>query len=89
MNYAEFAGPGYYRIAVQGRIDATLCRRLGAMRVVGPAPVDGQPVAILEGSVSDQAELSGILNALYEFHYPLLSVNRLVDGPPSTCGVKA
>jgi hypothetical protein len=29
----------------------------------------------------DQAELVGVLNTLYELHLPLLSVERIEDGP--------
>jgi hypothetical protein len=31
----------------------------------------------LEGELSDQAALAGVLNTLYELHLTLLSVNRL------------
>ena len=34
-------------------------------------------MTVLQGRVRDQAELSGILNALYELHLPLLKVEYL------------
>ncbi len=37
----------------------------------------GSLVTILEGELSDQAALAGVLNTLYELHLPLLSVKRL------------
>jgi hypothetical protein len=36
---------------------------------------------MLQGKVADQAELSGILNSLYELHYPLLSLQYLGKKP--------
>jgi len=38
---------------------------------------------ILQGPVSDQSELSGILNTLYELHLPLISVQYLGDAGSS------
>ena len=35
------------------------------------------PVAILEGKLSDQAALAGVVNQLYELHLPILLVRRL------------
>jgi hypothetical protein len=37
---------------------------------------------MLQGPVADQAELSGILNSLYELHYALLSLQYLGKKPP-------
>jgi hypothetical protein len=34
-------------------------------------------LAVLEGAVMDQTELSGVLNSLYEMHLPLVSVTLL------------
>jgi hypothetical protein len=39
-------------------------------------------VATLVGRLKDQAELSGVLNTLYEMHLPLLSVEILSDEEP-------
>ncbi len=73
----RFAGPGHYKIVAQGRLSPAMSDRFGSMRVVAaPAGVDAS-VAVLEGRVSDQAELSGILNTLFELHFSLLSVSCL------------
>jgi hypothetical protein len=34
----------------------------------------GSPITILEGELSDQAALAGVLNSLYELHHIVLSV---------------
>lgn len=41
-------------------------------------PPDQAPVTTLNGQVSDQAELMGVLNSLYELRLPLLFV-ELID----------
>jgi hypothetical protein len=43
------------------------------------APAEAGDVTVLQGRVSDQAALSGILNTLYELHLPLISVQYLGD----------
>jgi hypothetical protein len=71
--------PGLYRIVVQGRLSPDWSGRFGAMRVMARSTQAGSDMTELEGRVSDQAELSGILNTLYELHLPLLSVEYLGD----------
>ena len=86
MNKAHFSTPGNYRIQVQGHLQSDWSDRFGGMRMYSPPPEAGSAVTILQGPVHDQAELSGILNTLYELHLPLLSVQYLGDDP-STPGV--
>jgi 16S rRNA A1518/A1519 N6-dimethyltransferase RsmA/KsgA/DIM1 with predicted DNA glycosylase/AP lyase activity len=49
------------------------------MQMFTPPPEADSAVTVLQGHVSDQAELAGILNTLYELHLPLLSVQHLGD----------
>ena len=81
MNKAHFSTPGNYRIQVQGHLQSDWSDRFGAMRMFSPPPEAGSAVTVLQGPVHDQAELSGILNTLYELHLPLLSVQHLGDDP--------
>jgi hypothetical protein len=77
MDAYEFSSPGHYRVTVGGRLNPEWSYRLGGMRLrVYSRETDGE-VTILQVRVSDQAELSGILNTLYELHLPLLSVEYL------------
>jgi hypothetical protein len=78
-----FTAPGYYRIEVQGGLRAGWSDRFGAMQVLQNSEAN-QGVSVLRGCVSDQAELSGILNTLYELHMSLLSVQYLGEECPST-----
>ena len=74
-NAAHFSSPGNYRIEVQGHLRPDWNDRFGAMRI--DSPETDSAVTVLQGHVSDQAELVGILNTLYELHLPLLSVQYL------------
>jgi len=74
-NTAQFATPGNYRIEIQGHLRPDWNDRFGAMQIVSLEA--DSAVTVLQGHVSDQAELVGILNTLYELHLPLLSVQYL------------
>ena len=79
MNKYAFSAPGYYRIEVQGRFSQDWLDRFGAMLVDEYTQEADDDVTVLQGRVSDQAQLSGILNTLYELHLPLLAVKYLGD----------
>ena len=66
-----------YRIRVQGSLDESWSKRLGGMRIIRNIQADQEPVTILTGPLRDQAELSGVLNTLYELHLTLLSVEAV------------
>jgi len=72
--------PATYRIRVQGHLDKTWSDRLGGMSITPGTTRDNQSVTILVGHLIDQAALSGVLNALYDMHFPLLSVENLDEG---------
>ncbi len=66
--------PATYRICVQGKLDYSWSDRLGGMAITTTTTKEKLPVTILVGHLIDQAALAGVLNALYELHMPLLSV---------------
>ena len=74
-----FDRSGEYRIRVKGVLDESCSERLGGLRIISEDLKDQGPSTILEGEIRDQAELSGILNKLYEMHMPLVSVVLLED----------
>ena len=74
-----FNRPGEYRIRVLGFLDERWSERLGGLRITTSSLKDQEPVTVLVGQIRDQAELSGVLNTLYEFHSTLLSVEKLKD----------
>ena len=73
-----FNRPGNYRIRVLGSLDESWSMRLGDFRITAVSIKDQEgPVTELVGKVRDQAELSGVLETLYEAHFTLLSVEML------------
>jgi hypothetical protein len=47
------------------------------MAITESSQGDEPPVTVLEGCLSDQAAVAGVLNTLYELHLVLLSVEIL------------
>ncbi len=85
---SDFSTPRHYRIKVKGRLRPGWFGRVGAMRVFICPHEKYKIVTVLQGRVIDQAELSGILNTLYELHMSLLSV-KCLDGDQSSADVKS
>jgi hypothetical protein len=54
-----------------------MVREAGGMSLTTGKTGDDKPVSVLEGPIRDQAELFGVLNALYQRHLTLLSVEHL------------
>ena len=69
--------PATYRITVAGHLENSWSDCLGGMRITSSSQGDQGVMTTLVGCVRDQAELSGVLNTLYEFHLPLLTVKIL------------
>ncbi len=79
-NRIPFDLPATYQITVEGRIDPAWSDCLEGMTIY-QSPVDGDPpITTLQGELSDQAALTGVLNTLYEQHLPILSVILLCIG---------
>jgi hypothetical protein len=53
---------------------------MAGMQISNSLDQTNPPITILEGEVSDQAALLGVLNSLYELHLPIISVVLL---PPA------
>ena len=66
-----------YRIIVQGSLDDSWSSRLGGMRIERNIQAGQEPVTTLTGPLRDQAELSGVLNTLYDLHLTLLSLETV------------
>jgi len=69
-----FDHPATYQIKVQGRIDPEWSDRMTGMKICNSLEQTHPPITTLEGGVSDQAALLGVLNSLYELHLPIISV---------------
>lgn len=73
----KFDAPAAYRIRVQGHIDDSWSDRLGGMTVTRAYTGNKEPMTILIGSLLDQSALSGVLNAIYNQHLSVFSVELL------------
>ena len=73
----KFETPAAYRVRVQGHLDDSWSDRLGGMVITRAFTADKQPMTILIGHLKDQSALCGIMNALYDLHLPVISVEFL------------
>ena len=72
----NFVTPATYRIEIDGVLDESWSERLAGMNVKTTKSSILTPVTILSGRLRDQAELLGVLNALYNLRLTLLTVRR-------------
>lgn len=81
FEYADFnfSIPATYRIKVLGKIDNVWSDKLSGMQLKVNITEGQKPVTTLIGEVEDQAELSRLLESLYELHLPVISINLLND----------
>ena len=75
----SFSKPAVYKIKVQGLINESRSEVLGGMQITVDYSKGKKPISILVGRINDQTALSGILTTLYDFHFPIISVNALQD----------
>lgn len=73
------SGPAIFRVRVRGTLDVKWAREVSGMEIKEEAGPEGERRTILMGPLPDQAALLGVLNALYEMHLPVLSVDCLED----------
>ena len=75
-SHATMQGPAIYQIRVQGIIPLDWSSRLMGMNIT----LSREDESTLVGRLPDQAALSGVLSALYDQQYPVLSVECLEVG---------
>jgi hypothetical protein len=71
-----FEGPATYRIVVQGELSEVSRRRFAGMTIESDPAATDRPRTILRGQVQDQAELRGVLDALYGLHLAVINVEK-------------
>jgi hypothetical protein len=76
-NKLLFDRPASYQIRVQGRVDPNWSDLLAGMATCLTISEASPPFTTLEGELSDQTALAGVLNTLYELHLPILLVKCL------------
>ena len=70
----KFNEPAYYKITVQGKLTDTITNILGNMKISTEKESGGTTITVLKGKIKDQAELSGIIDTLYSWRYPIIKV---------------
>jgi hypothetical protein len=71
------SGPATYVIRVRGRLTPADSDRLGDIAIDAVENEDGITVTTLKGQVEDQAALLGVLNAVYSWQLPVVSVHTV------------
>ena len=71
--------PATYRIEVEGQLAESWSNRMAGMKVTSQKRADQSYVTTLIGRLRDQAELSGVLNSLYDLHLSILKVEVVDD----------
>jgi hypothetical protein len=66
-------------IVVRGEMDESMSDWLDGMKVTLSSPAGDPEVTTLVGRLRDQAALRGVVETLYEFHFPILSIERIGD----------
>ena len=75
-----FQRPGSYRIRVIGCLEESWSSKLGGFSISTDKKLnEEESVTELVGQVRDQAELSGILETLYDLHMTILLVEYQDD----------
>ena len=71
--------PATYRIEIEGCLSESYSDCLAGMRITTRKRADQTTVSTLVGRLRDQAELSGVLNSLYDLHLSILKVEVVND----------
>ena len=74
---SDFSTPATYIIQVEGLLDEVWAERLAGMKLRTIKRENLPPVTTLKGRLTDQAELFGVLNSLYNLRATLMNVKRL------------
>ena len=75
----DFGAPATYRIVVQGVLNTDWSDRLAGMTIHTTPREHGASHTTLMGVIRDQAQLSGVLDTLYDLHLPILKVEKLEE----------
>ena len=73
----EFKGSAIYCLKIRGVIDQRYAGHFGDMIISTEKKDEGQTTSKLTGKIKDQAEMMGVLNALYGLHLPIVSIQTL------------
>jgi len=72
--YSCMSEPATYRISILGTLDKKWSDYYGGMTIEHTIVLQQYAVTILTGLLTDQSALIGVINTLYDFGYPILTV---------------
>ena len=72
--------PSMYRICILGTLDEKWAEYYGGIAIENVSDPKHDAMTILTGRLADQSALIGVLNALFDIGYPILSVEYLEAG---------
>ena len=72
--------PAVYRIRIQGILDKNWSDYCRGMKIEHEGDSKHNAMTILMGRLADQSALIGVLNALFDIGYPILTVEYLETG---------
>jgi hypothetical protein len=78
-NQRAMQAAGIYQIRVRGEVDPRWAEQLWEMQINRSKSAQGDPESVLIGRLADQSALNGVLRALYERQFPLISVLCLAE----------
>ena len=70
----------FYRIQVQGKLNASWSDRLGGM-TIRPSDVAPESITTLFGKLPDQSALRGVIDSLVDMQCKVLTVDRIQLDP--------
>ncbi len=71
---ASMFEPATYRISILGTLEKKWSEYYGGMTIEHTIVLQQYPVTILTGLLTDQSALIGVINTLYDFGYPIPTV---------------
>jgi len=74
LSSLKFYSPAHTQIEVKGMLDKNLSEYLGGLKIDWRTDKNKIKISRLEGEIADQASLIGVLNALYNMRFPIISV---------------
>ena len=77
---SRWTGPAVYQIRVRGRLDPRRAERFEGLNVSESVGAGEAVETILVGRMLDQAELAGVLRALFDLRVPVIALECLADG---------
>ena len=77
LEHLSMQGAAFYRIRVRGELNPNMSDRFEGLQIENTYRKDGRAETVLEGRLDDQSALSGVLNALYDLHLPVVSADCL------------